>query len=75
MKYILSFMAKNDDFFVLMGGLVDLRKGTRVQKWLFVQGLFKNYVDKMRWVGGHKILLFVHVEVGRVSKMVKILST
>ena len=32
-------MAKNDDFFVLMGGLVDLRKETRVQKWLFVQGI------------------------------------
>ena len=28
----------------------------------------------MRWVGGQKMLLFVHVEVGRQSKMVKILS-
>ena len=24
-------------------------------------GSFKNYVDKMRWVGGQKMLLFVHV--------------
>ena len=22
---------------------------------------YKNYVDKMRWVGGQKILIFVHV--------------
>ena len=27
----------------------------------FYWGPFKNYVDKMRWVGGQKMLLFVHV--------------
>ena len=26
------------------------------------KGSFKNYVDKMRWVGGQKMLLFVHVK-------------
>ena len=29
------------------------------------KGSFKNFVDKVRWVGGQKILLFVHIEVGR----------
>ena len=27
----------------------------------YYKGSFKNYVDKMRWVGGQKMLLFVHV--------------
>ena len=30
-------------------------------KEIFQRGSFKNYVDKMRWVGGQKMLLFVHV--------------
>ena len=25
-----------------------------------IKGSFNNYVDKMRWVGGQKMLLFVH---------------
>ena len=29
---------------------------------IFTQGSFKNYVDKMRWVGGQKMLLFVQVQ-------------
>ena len=38
----------------------------------FSEGSFKNYVDKMRWVGGQKCFFLstfrvknVHVEVGR----------
>ena len=30
---------------------------TELSDW----GSFKSYVDKMRWVGGQKMLLFVHV--------------
>ena len=26
------------------------------------EGSFKNYVDKIRWVGGQKMLVFVHVK-------------
>ena len=43
---------------------------------------FNNYVDKMRWVGGQKMPILVHVqgknvhvEVGRWSKKGKIMST
>ena len=31
-------------------------------KFLY-RGSFKNYVDKMRWVGGQKMPIFVHVKV------------
>jgi hypothetical protein len=35
-------------------------------KFIYTEkGSFKNYVDKMRWVGGQKMLLFVHIEGGR----------
>ena len=43
------------------------------------KGSFKNYVDKKRWVGGPKMLIFVHnqgrkvhVEVGRCQDGQKI---
>ena len=29
-------------------------------------GSFKNYVDKMRWEGGQKLIIFVHVQVKNV---------
>ena len=34
---------------------------------LFAEGSFKNYVDKMRWVGGQKMLLFVEFRVKNVQ--------
>ena len=30
--------------------------------FLHKKGLFKNYVDKMRWVGGQKMPILVHVQ-------------
>ena len=51
---------------------------------LFLEGLgsFNNYVDKMRWVDGPKVSIFVHIEgknvhieVGRWSKKDKLMST
>ena len=40
-------------------------KGFRclTQSFHRAKGSFKNYVDKMRWVGGQKMPIFVHVKV------------
>ena len=42
--------------------LVKAKYDSKETSCLFdTRGSFKNYVDKMRWVGGQKMLLFVHV--------------
>ena len=47
-----------------MCGNINQRKIQRQESidCLHLQGLFKNYVDNMRWVGGAKIPLFVPVQ-------------
>ena len=45
-------------------------------RWSSPKGSFKNYVDKMRGVGGSSLNTFmvknVHTKVGRLSKKIKI---
>ena len=41
--------------------IIYVRNALTMTGLIFSKGSFKNYVDKMRWVGGQKVLLFVHV--------------
>ena len=80
-NYLNQFLADSFDIGLTFGD-----QGFLFAKFLFKlipsMGSFNNYVDKMRWVGGPKMSIFVHfqgkkvhVEVGRWSKQGKIMST